>query len=801
VAALTLDEKISLLAGRSLWETVPIERLGVPPVKVTDGPSGARGADANHGPTSTSFPVGAAMGATFDPDLIAEVGRALAHEARDKGASVLLGPTVNIPRVPVAGRNFECYSEDPLLSGTLAAAYVDGLQGEGVAACIKHFVCNDQEHERHSIDARCDERTLREIYLEPFRIAIQEAGPWAVMSAYNTVNGVTASEHPMLDEVLRAELGFDGLVMSDWYGTYGPGVAASGLDLEMPGPARWASGDQVEAALASGAIDTGLVDRKVGRLLTLIERTGARELAAGKPEVPGERAQDRDLARRVAVASVVLLANDGTLPLVPPPRLAVIGDLAAVTPHQGGGSSAVNPHRTVSILEGLTAAVGAGTDVVWSRGCSAQRGPRPLDPASLTHGPGEPGLRCDYFTGPALEGDPVRTATTAKSLLTWFGPGDGWIDHRDFSLRLSGRFTPAASGVHTFSVSAVGRARVSMDSDVVVDGWPEPSTGPDWRSWERDLTAGVPVELVVEYGAVPGDRFRLVRLGCEPPGTSGSITGDIRAAAKAAGDIRAAAEAAGDADVAVVVVGLTPEWESEGFDRPDLKLPGEQDRLIAEVAAAQPKTVVVLVAGSPVEMAWRHDVAAIVQAWYGGQEVGHAVADVLLGAEDPGGRLPVTFPAHSRQHPGLLNYPGEAGQVRYGEGVYVGYRAYDRLGLEPLFGFGHGLSYTTFALDSPVATADEGGLVVAGSLANTGDRPGSEVIQVYASIAGVERRLIGFCKLALDAGQSAPFRIPIAGDRLRWWDPGLPGWAFPSGRLALRVEGTFTPAPLTVELT
>ena len=251
LAALTLDEKITLLSGANLWETDAIGRLGVPSIRVTDGPNGARGSDGNHGPTSTSFPVGIAMGATFDPDLIEEVGRALAHETKSKGSSVLLGPTVNIHRIPNAGRNFECFSEDPFLSGTIAASYIIGLQAEGVAACIKHFVCNDQEQDRFTIDARVDPRALREIYLEPFRIAIQAAQPWSAMSAYNTVNGVTASEMPMLEDVLRSEFGFDGLVISDWYGTYSPGVIGLG---PRPGDAGARSVDGCSGSRISSGV-------------------------------------------------------------------------------------------------------------------------------------------------------------------------------------------------------------------------------------------------------------------------------------------------------------------------------------------------------------------------------------------------------------------------------------------------------------------------------------------------------------------------------------------------------------------
>jgi beta-glucosidase len=786
LAAMTLEEKISLLAGRDLWETVPIPRLGLPALKVTDGPNGARGADVNHGPSSTSFPVGAAMGATFDPELIEEVGRALAAETRAKGADVLLAPTVNIPRVPNAGRNFECFSEDPVLSGVVAAAYIRGLQAEGVGACIKHFVCNDQEHERFSISAKVDERPLREIYLEPFRIAVEESQPWAAMSAYNTINGITASENPLLDDVLRGEFGFDGVVISDWYGTYSPGVVASGLDLEMPGPARWMAAEHIREALASGAVDEEVINRKVSRLLRLIDRTGARHRPEPAPEVATEPAAHRQLARRVAAESMVLLKNDSALPVTGPQRIAVIGELAAATSHQGGGSSGVTPHRVVSILEGIEAAAPAGSTVKWAVGASAHRWPPAFDPNSIEHGNSARGFLAEYYAGPGFVGDPVRTLATTKSHLVFLGQGDEWVEHDNFSLRLSGRFTASTTGNHTFSVSAGGRVRVIAGGAIVIDAWNGGAVVLDaWdgyeskpQRWEMELAAGEELDLVVEYESRPGERKRWIGVGCEPPVPLDPI-GEARALAA-------------DCDLAVVVVGLTPEWESEGFDRSDLSLPGEQDWLVREVAATQPSTVVVVAAGSPVEMPWLDRVGAVVQAWYGGQEVGHAVADVLFGNADPGGRLPVTFPRHSRQHPGLLNFPGEAGEVRYGEGVYVGYRGFDRLGLKPMFPFGHGLSYTTFALDEVAAEQKDSTLVVSGRLANVGLRSGSEVVQVFArDIGNVDRRLAGFAKVRLQPGEETFFEIPIGGDRLRWWNPDVAEWMSASGDIEFEIRGSF----------
>lgn len=783
LAALTLEEKIALLAGQDVWSTVPIERVGIPSIRLSDGPNGVRGFDDQHGVTSMSYPVGAAMGATFDPELVRQVGAALGEEARAHGASMLLGPTMNIPRVPNAGRNFECFSEDPVLSGTLAAAYVQGVQSQSVAACVKHVVCNDQETDRFSIDARVDERALREIYLEPFRIAIEAALPWGAMSAYNTINGVTASEQPLLDEVLRGEWGFDGLVVSDWFGTYSERAVTAGLDLEMPGPARWMAPEHVEAALASGAVTEDDLDRKVRNLLTLIERTGGgdREPPAtgGLPETDEHRA----LARRVATGSIVLLHDDGLLPLATPRRIAVIGELAERTPHQGGGSSSVKPHRTVSILEGLRAAYGDDVEIVWSRGCDTWMRPPLLDQQGLSHEDGA-GLRAEYFASRDLSGAPIRTEVLRKTFAGWFGESALGVDHERFGLRVTGTFTPTATGPHRFTYEAMGYARARFDGELVVDAWDaEPST----ETWDADLAAGRPVTLEVEFGATPG-RWRHLRIGAEP-----LTDGD---------PVLAAVDVARDADVAIVVVGLSDEWESEGFDRPDLRLPREQDRLVAAVAEAQPDTAVVIVAGSPVEVPWLEDVRSLVHVWYGGQEVGHAVADVLTGAADPGGRLPLTWPADSRQHPGLLNFPGEAGSVRYGEGVFVGYRAYDHLGLTPRFAFGHGLSYATFRLAAARAsvTADAG-LEVTATLVNTSDRAGSDVVQVYGrGIGGVPRRLVGFARAEVEAGQERELVIEVGRDRLSWWDPSADGWCAVSGALSLELRGTFGHEVLEVDL-
>ncbi len=767
---LSLDEKLELLAGLDTWHTRAVPRLEIPSLRLSDGPNGVRGIDDNHGPTSTSFPVGVAMGATWDPVLIEELGSALGAEAAARGVDVLLGPTVNLPRTPIGGRNFEAFSEDPLLSGVLAAGYVRGVQSQRVAACIKHFICNDQEHDRYNVDVRVDERALREIYVEPFRIAIDDAQPWAVMSSYNAVNGITASEHPLLEEVLRAELGFDGLVVSDWYGTYGPGVIASGLDLEMPGPGRWLSPDAVREALADGRVTEDDIDRKVARLLKLVERVGPRVGSAYSHE------EHRALSRRVAVESMVLLKNDGLLPLRRPARIALIGELAAATPFQGGGSSSVHPHRVVSVLKGIEEWAGPGIEVAWSPGCTVAPH-APLLPQETLVGSG---FTVDYFRTPQPEGEPVRSAHAARSFLSLFGEGDQWVDHQSFSLRMSTRFRARVAGVHEFEFRGAGRVRASIDGAGILDAWegiPE-----DGRRHSIELAAGDEADIVVEYASIPGVFWRWLAIGCIEPGPEVSVDAAVRLAK--------------EADVAIVVAGLTPDWESEGFDRPSMRLPGNQDELITAVAAAQPNTVVVVTAGSAVEMPWADDVGAVLQAWYGGQEVGHAVADVVSGRSDPGGRLPVAFPVDAVSHPGLDGYPGADGRLEYRDGIHVGYRGFDRVEYDPRFEFGHGLSFADFELGSVTATAGPTGISLRVELSNVGDRAGIDVIGVYAhDIGGVGRRLVGFEKVRLAAGDSSAATIEIGVDRLRWWDAEHSRWSDPPPSVRLSVcsnGGTWT---------
>jgi beta-glucosidase len=775
IGELTLDEKAALVAGVDLWHGPSVERLGIPPFKVTDGPSGARGEQWSGRP-SANFPCGAALGATWNPGLVREVGVRLGVETKRKQAHALLAPTVNIHRHPLAGRNFECYSEDPFLSARLAVAYISGVQSEGVACTVKHFVANDSEFERMTISSELHERVLREISLVPFEAAVVEARSWALMTAYNRVHGVYCSEHPELIGVLRDEWGFDGVVISDWYGTHSTEPAANaGLDVEMPGPPQWFGGKLADA-VRGGAVDEAVVDDKVRRMLTLLDRTGRLDDAAPHAEICVDDPVDREVARRAARESFVLLRNDhGVLPLGDDMQiLAVIGPNADATAIQGGGSARVTPHPPVSPLAGLRARFEpAAVEVVHERGCySAKRTPV-LDDRVL-----QAPLHVEYFAGREGAGDPVHTESAARAAFQYLGPaGPGIPD--EFSLRVTGTIAAPESGEWTFTLLQVGRARLFLDGALLVDN-SEPTGRSDafmgFASAEVagaiSLKAGEPHTLEVEFAPPRG--FGGLEIGCRPPAPVDLMDRAIALTRRA--------------DTVVCVVGTDNDWESEGHDRETMALPPPQDDLVRAVAAVNPRTVVVVNAASPVEMPWCDDVAAVIQAWFPGEEWGNALADVCSGDVAPSGKLPTTIPYRLEDTPAFTSYPGERGAVHYGEGVFCGYRWYDTRDLTPRFPFGHGLSYTTFELGEPTWDGESVRLRVA----NTGTVRGAEVVQCYvhdveASVARPAQELKAFAKVWLDPGASEDVALRLDDRAFSFWDVAAHGWTVEPGEFELRV--------------
>lgn len=788
VDALTDHERARLTGGAGPWLTVAVQRLHIPQVKLTDGMVGARG-DSFTGPTSLCVPCGPALAASWDPELVRRVGQALAEDARTKRASVLLAPVLNLHRHPLSGRNFEAFSEDPLLAACIGVGYIRGVQDRGVAAVAKHFVANDAEVDREHVECHVDEPTLREVYLVPFEAAVREAGVWAVMSAYNKLNGIYCSEHAwLLTEVLRQDWGFDGVVVSDWGATHSAQALLAGLDLEMPGPPRHLGDNLTSNGSDEDEAIRGALERSSTALLRLLERTSAAMNDPTAEETADERPEHRAIAHEAARRGIVLLVNDGTLPLADADSnttIAVVGALAASTPIQGGGSATVNPHRTVSVLEGVREATArSGAQVQYANGPAAPRYAPALDATMLCAADGTPGMSVVYSK--RSSGEVVGVAHLPTTSLISIGP-PAPAPMADLLIHASAEFNPVETGTYTFGLMSAGHARVSVDSTLLLDSRHAPIGGAMFfgRGTQEihagiELTAGVTyqlevtVEPIVEKSETVG-----FMLGAHAPQNVDLIVSAVELAQKS--------------DVAVVVVGTGPDWETEGGDRSTLALPGRQDELIRRVAAVNQRTVVVLVCGAPVATPWISEVSACLVLWFGGQEAGHAVADILFGIASPSGRLPVSFPANDTQLPelGLTD-----GVMQYAEGHHIGYRYHLRAGHEPAFPFGHGYTYTTFSYSQPRAIAIRDGYVVHVTIANTGERAGAETVQLYVRDAcdgpmGTAR-LAAFAQCEIAPRDQAEVELLLGHDALRRWDAVKGVWYVPCRNLEVLIGASAT---------
>jgi beta-glucosidase len=764
---LTLEEQASLTAGRDFWHTVPVERIGIPALRVTDGPSGARG-DRWAAATSACVPCGTALAATWDRTLVRRVAHLLARETRRKGAGVLLAPTVNLHRHPITGRHFECFSEDPYLTSEMAVAYITGLQEKGVGATVKHLVCNDQEHGRHTISVDVDERPLRELYLAPFEAAVAN-GVWAIMGAYNKLGGTYCCEHhKLLIELLRDEWGFDGVVMSDWFATHTTTSVANGLDLEMPGPAKFL-GPFVNDAIRNGEVSPAAVQTAAARVLQLIRR-------ASTPNGTSDGESAPRVAHQAAAESMVLLRNTGVLPLDSTRirKLAVIGPQADRFSVQGGGSAEVSPTYVSSPLDAIRE---RGVDVVHEPG-SRLLGPTPLlDSRNL---PGN--LTVDVFDNLELLGDPVLSEPLMRSLARWGGsPVPGLST---YSARVTAEFVPDRAGVWEFGLASPGQARLLLDGTVLLEQDESNSQetlfsrGTHEVTTQVELTSGSSHQLVAELRIRTPEVQPGVRVGARPLPSP-----DAR---------ERAVQAAAGADVAIVVVGYDGNWESEGRDRAGMELPGDQDDLVRAVLAANPRTVVVVNAGAPVSMDWADDAAAILQVWFPGMEGGNAVADILFGDVNPSGRLPTTFPRRLEDSPAFPFYPGENGVVRYGEGLLIGYRHYDKHNVEPRFCFGHGLSYTRFDYADLRLEPGVDGVRLTVDVTNTGDRAGADVVQVYvrdvdAAEDEPEKQLCQFARVELQPGNTESVKLELPRRAFAHWDVAAHGWRVKPGEREILV--------------
>lgn len=779
VGDMTLAEKCMMLTGSGPWIVPGCERLSIPDWRTSDGPIGVRGMQIG---TGLVLPGESALAATWDPATVAELGAALGVEAIDRHVDVLLGPTVNLHRSPLAGRHFECFSEDPELSAEIASAYIRGVQSTGVAACIKHFVGNDQETERTTIDVRIDDGTLHEVYLRPFEAAVRDAGVRTLMAAYNYVNGHHATAQPdLLVDVLRRQWGFDGVVISDWSAakeTVAP--ALHGLDLEMPGPGAWWGGGRLREAVESGDVPAALIDEKVRHILGLLAWRGRLHGdSVTADEVMVERDGDRALVRRAAASGMVLIKNDGTLPLSGESSVALVGPGVEHTALLGGGSASLVPYRSTSVLESLQRRWDG--DIAYAIGVDLRRR-APTVPFEWL----PDGVRVDFFANDDCAGEPVASESRLAVHNVFLPdnlPDVGW----PISAKVSFTLQPDETGHARMFCAAFGRCRLSVDGEVVADNQVDQfSAGLGLSAGTGDfvLQSGRRYQIELEVRPSPGSTYPLilfdVGIAMLPIGGREAQLADAVAAAAAA-------------DVAVVVVGSSDEWEAEGRDRSELRLPADQDELVRSVAAVNSRTIVVLNCGAPMEMPWIDDVEAVLLAWYPGQEGGEAIVDVLLGDVSPGGRMPTTWPRRLEDTPSFDHYPGENGTVTYGEGLLVGHRWYDLHDIEPLVPFGHGLTYTTFGWGTPTISAGPDSITVAVDVTNTGDRHACEVVQVYVEPPerGGDRpvrTLGGFAKVSVAPGATETALVVLPLRRLARWSGSE--WVVDAGEYALVVAAS-----------
>ncbi|GGZ73782.1 beta-glucosidase [Streptomyces subrutilus] len=790
LGALDLDTKTRLLAGQDMWSLPAVPEIGLGSLVMSDGPVGVRGVRWTADDPSVALPSPTALAAAWDPALARRAGRLLAQEARRKGVHVLLAPTVNLHRSPLGGRHFECYSEDPYLTGAIGSGYVNGVQDGGVGTTVKHFAGNDAETERFTVDNVIAPRPLRELYLAPFEAIVANAHPWGIMTAYNQVNGVSMTENRhLVNEVLRAEWGFDGYNVSDWMAARSTaGDIEGGLDVAMPGPTT-VYGPALAAAVRAGEVPESAVDGAVRNVLRLAARVG---LLKGAPAVVAEPPSGIDgqaLARELAVRGCVLVRNEGgALPLAPGRTVALLGAAARDARVLGGGSATVFPERVVSPLDGLTAALPDGA-LTYAVGADPSDELTPADQGFVLR------AVCRDASGAVLGEGSLPTGQ-----VQWIGDDlpAGAAYETMASIEVTGTFLPRESGEHAFGTRGLGAFTLAVGGETLWDGVQELGNeadpfeaffgAPSERA-RTTLTAGEPVEVSLTYqvpdmSALPlkAVMFSFLHLG--PRRDPDEL-------------IAEAARAAAAADTAVVVVATTERVESEGFDRTGLGLPGRQDDLVRAVAAANPNTVVVVNAGSPVELPWREDVAAVLLTWFPGQEGGAALADVLLGAAEPGGRLPTTWPARLADAPVTEVVPTE-GRLEYREGLFIGYRAYEKHAVVPAFPFGHGLGYTDWTYDSLEAGAD----TVRVRLTNTGTRPGREVVQVYlAPVAdGVERPaswLAAFAGVEAGPGESVEAEIALPARAFEIWDEAARGWRRIGGTYEVRASRSHTDTRLT----
>jgi beta-glucosidase len=768
---LTLDEKLTMISGYKVYKVPGVPRLGIPEIKMTDGPIGTR----NDG-LSTAYPGDICLAASWDTDLAHQFGVAQGNDGRARGDHVILGPAMNIYRVPVCGRNSEYMGEDPYLTGTMATHEIQGIQSRGVVATVKHYAANNQEFHRMTVSAEVDERTLREIYLRGFQIAVTQGQPWAVMCSYNKINGVYSSaNHWLLTDVLKNEWNFPGLVMSDWgavHETLGP--ANAGLDIEMPGN-EWFTPAKLKPLIESGKISMATIDDKVRRILRVEVSMGFINSDRKDATIPLDDPRSRATALKMAREGIVLLKNqDGILPLDKSKikTIAVIGPNADPAITGCGGSSYVQPFNPVSALAGIRAEAGAvqvdyipASEKTEIDELMKKSVYEPLDPTTT-------GLKLEFFNNRDLSGEPVRIQQVQKVNGKWSKkhPPVASLASNNFSARYTGKIRPTEDGTYTFSLTSHEGSRLFINGEQVIDMWS--SHGEQQTNIHRELKGNKVYDIRIEFFSnweSCGVQFGWCRtLPLLTPEESEQIA---------------------HADAAILCVGFNGQFESEGNDR-TYEMPQDQNKLIEKIEAMNPHTVVVVNCGGNVEMAdWIDKAAGLIQAWYPGEEGGTALADIIFGKVCPSGRLPATFEKKWEDTPAYGNYPGKDEKVDYKEGMFVGYRWFDAKGIEPRYPFGFGLSYTSFELSDlkiKHVKGSDGEYVVSAEVKNTGHCAGADVVQFYVgqdqpTLPTPPRKLTGFARVELIPGQKKKVQFTLDAGTLAYWHPPTNQWATDAG--------------------
>ncbi len=768
---MTLEEKIALLSGEG-FEVKGIKRLAIPALKMSDGPAGVRWGRA------TAFPAPISLAASWNPELVQEVGRAMGEELKAKGRAVLLAPCINIYRFPLGGRNFESYGEDPHLVGVMAEAFIKGVQSNGAITCVKHYVANNQEWNRGRLNVIVSERALREIYLPGFKRAVVDGGSLCVMAAYNKVNGhyCTANKH-LLKEILKQNWGFEGFVVSDWGATHSTEKAAlAGLDLEMP----WGRyfGKKLLKAVKEGRVSRQEINDKVRRILRAMMKAGVYDNPPRKKDDRKVVLSHRELALKAALEGIVLLKNNGILPLDASriKSIAIIGPNARYASAGGGGSAQVRPYYFITPLEGIRSFLPSDVKIYYSAGTNIRGDIIPIEDCSFSW-EGKEGFAVSFFKNPDLKGRPVRTERRSQPWFSWVLHGaeleNAFKNLR--SCRWQGSFKAPSSGTYIFELMFAGGARLYLNGKLLIDEW----EGRKRRRYylqraEVKLEKRKDYSLRIDYASRWG--IWELKLGWVKP-DSNLLERAVRLAAKA--------------DVAVVVAGLNHRFDTEGRDRLDMEIPN-QNRLIEKVAQVNPNTVVVLMSGAALNISsWVDKVAAVLQVWYPGQETGRAIALTLFGKHNPSGKLPFSWLRSLSQCPAMKGYRSSDLQARYSEGVFVGYRWLESKGIKPLFPFGHGLSYTTFSYSDLKVERKGNEIHLSLSVRNTGSRPGAEVVQLYVSpppspVARPLKELKAFKKVFLQPGQVKRVELIVPLESLRYYDEEK-GWVLQPGRYTFLV--------------